>query len=220
MDDLPEGLIAAVQLIRRYVPAFRLARRSESRLLRLLGWLRADTSKYFTTIGATCYLPDAPLTDELWPVVFHEGAHALRAKRWGIVVYAMAYLFPWSLLPAWVALAWVSPWFLLGALTCFAPYVAFWRTSIELEGYRVNMLMDYWRGTFDTDLSWYAGQLCGATYDYPTWPARAHRLVGETAAAIIGGAGRGGLDDYLTDVRAFIVERFGRPSGAPGQSTR
>jgi hypothetical protein len=219
MDDLPEGLIAAVTLIRRYVPGFKLARRSDSLLLRLLGWLRAETRGYFTTIGATCYLPDAPLTDALWPVVFHEGAHALRAKRWTLPVYVAAYLFPWSLAPVWGALALVSPWFLLGVISCFAPYIAFGRTAIELEGYRVNMLMDYWRNDPGADWSWYIGQLSGATYDYPTWPARAERLVSGTAAAIVASRGTVPGDAYLADVRSFILARFGRPSDAPARST-
>jgi hypothetical protein len=220
MDDLPEGLVAAAELIRRFVPGFRLARRSDSLLVRAMGWLLPGTRTYFTTIGTTCYLPDAPLTDDLWPVVFHEGAHARRARRWTLPVFALAYLFPWSLLPAWVALGLlVSPWWLLGVLTCFAPYVAVWRASIELEGYRVNMLIDFWKGDAGASWSWYAEQLSGAAYDFPTWPARARRLVRKEANAIVAGRGNPAPDDYLVAVRAFILARFAGGPAVPARST-
>lgn len=200
-------LKAAAMMIGRFVPEFRLVAKSDSFAMKLMGWLMPATKGYFTTIGFTCYYPDRALTDPLvCPVVFHEGAHALRTKRLGIVAYSALYCFPWTMVPIFLGLASWHWWLGLGALICAAPYVARWRTACELEGYRVNMLIDYWSGGEDAlaDVSWYARQLYGGTYYFCTTKGRATKLVGDTAAAIVASKGDVSGDPYLSAVRTFL----------------
>lgn len=206
---MTRGLSAAADLIRRFCPKFRLVAKSDSRAMRLLGWLSPATRDYFTTVGFTCYYPDKALTDpDLWRVVFHEGTHALRAARWTRPVFAAAYLFPWSLVPLFLGLAFWHYWLFLGAFLGAVPRVAYWRTAIELEGYRVNMLIDYWRGGANAlaDVSWYALQLYGATYDDCTTRARATRLVNAAAVHVMATQGDVSGDTYLSVVKEFLLK--------------
>jgi len=189
----------AIQVIQKHVPKFQIAPRSNNWFRRLLGKI-GGTAGYWTTIGYTAYYPED--MDAKWSVIFHEGLHALRAKRMTLALFGFLYAFPISLAPIFLALGaylW-SGWSIaafMGAILCFAPRTAYFRFLFELEGYEMNMALDTWMhgkefALSDDALVFYDDQLSGPAYDWPTTRSLAERSVDAIADEI---EGPDGYDD-------------------------
>lgn len=157
-------IIEAQELVRLYVPRFKLRVKATSTLIKIIGVLVWPFNKNFmsdfvTTIYPCVYIPDdAFMTHDvkgIISVLFHEMVHLCDRKRQG-VWFSLKYLFPQilSVIPilGLLTLAWLSipnkAWVMgsLGLLTalCLMPWPAPWRKNTELRGYTMSMAVMYW----------------------------------------------------------------------------
>jgi hypothetical protein len=106
-----------------------------------------------------------------YSVLWHEGRHALQAKKYTRLVMGFLYLFPLSLIPIFGLLSILSLWFLIPTALCFLPWPAYWRMKMEVEGYSISMRCDYYEGKALTDdrLEVYSKYFTGWDY-YKMWP--------------------------------------------------
>ena len=144
-------------LIKSRVPKFRLRSKTQSRLMRFLGFLlslvgvKDFLEKYWTTLGYTTYYIDGPdgVADDEWMVLAHEGVHALQSKRLTRFVMGFLYMLPQCLgaaflgasltmlvLAACGVVGWQCMWLACG-LVLLAPLPAYWRMKFEIEAYYV-----------------------------------------------------------------------------------
>lgn len=152
----------AIDLVRKYVPQYRVVPKKDSRLMWFIGkvlFFNKDWERYSTTIGFTTYSGSSEETSSPW-LVFHEGLHAVRAKRMSRPLFYLAYLFPF--LPI--------------------PYLAVPRFLIEREGYKMNMLIQLLQegeyAAFNNHAEdWYTTQLSGSPYFFMIPPFFARREV-------------------------------------------
>lgn len=138
----------AIDLVRKWVPGFKVISKQESRLHRIIAKILAMTGNkryldgFFTTIGYTVGVPSR--SKDYWDVLFHEGRHAIDAKKISRLLFGFLYLLPITMFPVFVGLSLLySPWFLIG-LVCFAPLPAIFRTVLELRGYKISLAICFW----------------------------------------------------------------------------
>jgi len=136
-----------IEVISKFAPKFKIKWKSESFLMKALGWFSFWNPSFMksviTTLGDSIYVPDNWLDrDELSNVsiVAHEAVHVQDAKKNPLMGFL--YLVPQVLFPILaVGLAFVSPWFLFVALLGALPLPAPFRFYYELRGYRMNLLI-------------------------------------------------------------------------------
>jgi hypothetical protein len=131
---------------------------------------------YITTIGKTIYLPDNfydkdPISTI--DILAHEIKHITDSNKYGLL-YPIGYLFPQILVVPLVILAIFFPLLIIPAILVLAPWPAYFRYKIELNGYRTNLLIaTYVRkysdvGIMQTKL-WITKQMTERWY-YFAWP--------------------------------------------------
>ena len=148
------------RLIYAEFPDFKIVAKKSSRMMRSIDrFLRLITfgkatrfmTSFITTIGTTMYVPDmweqhSEMTK--YEIVSHELIHMRQAKRWGMVLFALLYIF----LP--VPLGWA--WF---------------RTKFEMEAYEESLRVIGERkgaaGLDDPELrKWMIDIFCGPDYGW------------------------------------------------------
>lgn len=166
MDAAVEQKInEAVEIIRHYVPKFRVKKKSESWIFKIIGPIvslfnRPFMKSFFTTLGYTAYLPSDVNKDNWW-LIYHEGIHAMQAKKITRLFFALLYLAPFPI-----------------------PFLSFWRVRFELEAYLFNMLMGSIRGDA-VDKLWYVEQLSGPSYFWATTKGNALKQVNHFAEEVL-----------------------------------
>jgi hypothetical protein len=145
-DDRAARFDAAVGLVRKAVPKFRVRVKQESRLMRALGWLLARAGNpefmtdYWTTVGFTTYRPaGADPCDVV--ALFHEARHAADAWVLSRPLFFFLYLLPLPLFPLLLAAGIVlGSWWLAAASAAFLlPLPAPFRAWLEFRAYRVTL---------------------------------------------------------------------------------
>ncbi len=156
---------AAVDVVRRFAPKFRVIDKSDSWVHRVIGFLfglvglKDYMATFWTTIGYTTARPDVHHSDS-WATVLHEGWHAIQARRLTRLGMATLYLMPQVSgvvlggLSIVLAALYGWPWLALlavGGLVSFPwpfmlpkPIRMLWRAELEAEAYRVSMAVDFW----------------------------------------------------------------------------
>lgn len=170
---------AFVKHVQPQVPGFRVRRKEESWLMRVLNKLLFFTpdfmDRYTTTVGNTVYL-----TENLWSVnsiwavstLAHEARHVYDKRRFSMGLFGFGYLFP-QILGVLAFLAFFSWWF-LAALAFLAPIPAFFRMRIERQGYLMTLCVSWWisgEGAAWSELPRVLHQFTGPAY-YFMWPFR------------------------------------------------
>lgn len=182
---------AAAEVVRRFVPEFKVEPKSANKLHRVIGWILSKVgnpeynSRFWTTLGYTAAYPDSldeSFTPSSWTVVLHEGMHALQRKRGSKMWMNVSYLLPQVLAVPWlllcvlaVVLGFWSWWLLLGVVV-LAPLPAWHRAQLELEAYQVSVAVDrtWWGGIPPKNLEsyingWLVRNFTGPHY-YWMWP--------------------------------------------------
>jgi len=106
----------------------------------LLFFTKGYMEHYWTTIGYVISYPERAR----WHTVFHEGVHAVQAKRYTRVLFGLLYLFP-QVLSTLALLAFVFSWWWLLALLFLLPIPAPFRMLFELEAYCLTVKIQQWR---------------------------------------------------------------------------
>ncbi len=222
--DTPEILISdATKLVQKYVPKFRVKKKSESLFMKILGkilFFNKDWNNYSTTIGFTSYVGDVELTESAWQTIFHEGMHAIQAKKMTRLLFFIAYLFPAILVvPVLIALchyrilanAFWPVWILLPLL--LIPQLSSFRYGFELGAYRVNMFVNFWMRGIDAlntkSTDWFVGQLSGSSYGYMSFKDKADNDVQTIRREVLsfGSLTKIRSDPYFNDVWRFLADR-------------
>lgn len=182
MNQLTEAirLGKSIDIVRHYCPKFEVRDKVNSRLQRLLArilapWNDEFMKSYWTTVGFTTWRPSR-IEEDAWLSIFHEGVHAIDAKKMTRLMFFFLYLFPLSFVPLTALLLgllsswWFSP---LALLLCIPKLPDPFRFIMEMRAYRVNLAIDYWmvgeEAFTEDNISWYAQQMYGPTY-YFIWP--------------------------------------------------
>ncbi len=211
IDD--RRFLDACALVRRFVPGYRAVMKSDSRLMRAIGWVLLRfgntqfSEEFWTTVNGVTYRPlaavDGAVPDE-WVTTLHEGRHAVDAQRIGQWAFNAGYLLPQLLaLPAALCAAiglCLASWPLavtgLVLLALAAPLPAPFRAWAEFRGYATSMACTVWSGRMGT-VDYYLDKFVGPMFTGPAyywqWPFRARvraRFERELARAIDVNVGR------------------------------
>ncbi|HVI40422.1 MAG TPA: hypothetical protein VM577_07155 [Anaerovoracaceae bacterium] len=132
------------------VPDLTIKYKNESFLMQLLGKIMffnpAFMTDFVTTIGHTVYFPTKAMTEVEDPnaicVLAHEYRHMRDSKKWGSILFTLAYLFPQLLAPLALLLILVSwPVAIAVFVMLLAPWPAPGRKAIEYNGYCMSLFM-------------------------------------------------------------------------------
>ena len=142
-------------------------------------------TRYITVMNGTCWFPahyfedDGRLSEKMSAgvirILSHEAVHEYDRKRFGNVLFSLAYLFPQCLaLLSLLAIGaiWDLNWlWWLASLVFLAPLPAPGRAWLEIRGYLTNIMATRFRGRdVDPDIEWYVDfQFASAAY-YFMWP--------------------------------------------------
>jgi len=138
------------------IPGYKVAQKSQSWLMKLLGKLLFFTpgfmSNFTTTIGNVVYVPD-----DVWEsndagtlsLLAHEARHVNDKQHYSMFLFGLGYLLPQvlallsllSLLTIWFSNAWLWS---LTALVFLAPIPAYFRMVIERRGYLMTLCVIWW----------------------------------------------------------------------------
>jgi hypothetical protein len=173
--------------IRREFPTFRVAKKRESALLRVIdvllriltaGAQREFMSRYHTVLFGTLYVPDAwDTTPELSRVITlcHERIHLRQRRRYGDVVLAFLYLvpfFPLGLAYGRARIEWEA---YAETLRATARYAG--REALRSPALRAHVVRQFTSGAYGwmwpfprTVERWYDEALAGAERDAPSGP--------------------------------------------------
>ncbi len=172
----------SVQLVKTFVPEFTVRNKADSKLHSLIGWILKHignpiyTETFWTTFGYTTWKPlDADSSS--WRTIFHEGRHALDAKRLTRLLFGFLYLLPLSLVPILIILGiTLSPWWFTGIALCLLPLPSPFRMWAELRGYTVSLAIKHWLG-HDLNDPWETDrveQMFTSGQYYYMWPFKKH----------------------------------------------
>lgn len=169
----------------KYAPDAKIVKKSESWLIKAIGWLLKPfnpdfMSTYITTLGRIIYVPDQFFQedeDQCLGVLAHETQHIIDYQK-NPVWFSLSYLFPQCLaaLSLFALFGLLNPWmflFLL-ALGFLAPLPAPFRYQYELRGYRVSILLGrvfyrYGPSEMSQIKDWFKKQMTTGNY-YFAWP--------------------------------------------------
>lgn len=167
-----------VSVIRRDIPGFRIAYKDEVWHQRLLGKLLFFNSNYMenfvSTFGYTVYFPSRAYVEKSYrraaEILAHEYVHLFDRKSLP-VVFELAYLTP-QIFVVLAVLTYFSLWF-LSALVFLLPWPAYFRSILEMRGYRMGLCIKYWEErTISRDYrNRVAEKFYGSGY-YFMWPFR------------------------------------------------
>ena len=155
---MEERYRALLDEIRLEFPGFRIVRKDQSRLQRLihaalavvtLGAQRSYLGGYQTTIGETVYVTldwDARPPAERWATMRHERMHLRQFRRYGLVGMALLYL----LVPLPLGLAWFRARFEWEgyAETIRATAEVHGRARVEDPGFRAGIVRQFTSGAY------------------------------------------------------------------------
>lgn len=171
-----------IQEAQELVPGFNIKKKTDSRFMKILGFLTKPfcptfMTNFATTIGNTVYLTDNMWTDDTKDMLIllaHELRHAADKKKNGAIPHMLGYLFPQilALLSLLAILAfWNLDWlWSLLFLIFLAPIPSPTRTNIEKRGYCTSVFGYFWVwGTAEDALPWAIKQFTGPSY-YFMWP--------------------------------------------------
>ncbi len=178
-----DKLNRTVDMIRTFVPQYKIAQKSKSKLMRPLLWFFGKNSnfvkEFWTTIGYTTYRPSETDSGEFpneFIVMMHEGKHTLQSKKFSRIGMALLYSIPQSIGVLLAGLLFLAGhWILAPAilLLLITPLPSPFRTYFELEAYSLGAIADYWyRGNVPNDDTYYnriVDWLSGPAYYY-SWP--------------------------------------------------
>jgi hypothetical protein len=170
------------QLVANEIPGFSVEVKEKSGIMRTAAaavWLfnRDFLTRYVTTWYPKVFVPAQLVTEpaEVWPVLCHELVHLKKARK-SRLVHAVSYLFPACFAPLAllsIAAAGGDLWWLLNLcwLLFLLPLPAYFRMLEELEGYRMDLAVEYWTtgGVTNFTITRVAGQFTGPAYYY-MWP--------------------------------------------------
>lgn len=159
---MAQRLSGVPTLVEEYITFFRertgiemrLVDKTNSKLMKLIGWLIKSfqpnfMERYITTLGDTVYIPQKTLSSygelNLLEIIMHESVHVRDANNIGKFKFGFLYLFPQSLV--FLVLGALSG-FLLGPLALvfliflfsLLPIPAPWRYKFELKAYRTSLM--------------------------------------------------------------------------------
>lgn len=222
--------------INKYAPGYRLAKKSASPLMRVLGRIFAlmgsdFAGSFWTTLprldgGSTTYLPtstDAGAPDYEWWVIVHEGVHAQQSRAMSrlaplaTLLYAALYLLPFwagvacALYGVAALIAGLPLWPAIGAVLA-APLPAPWRARWELDAYEADTAAIYWYrgGMTPSDVD---AQVADVVSDFTGWAYYRMWAFGKSVDAKMRatiaelGDGSYAMTPYMTDIRA-LAERY------------
>jgi len=168
-------------------PKFKLVRKSESLLMKLLSFIlffvKDFDTRYTTTIGNTVYMPDHKLDDpdvSTFRTLAHEWVHLHRGGTLGYVPHAVSYLLPQALVVLVPVCGFLFPhpwaWWAV-ALALLTPWPSWWRMEEELEAYTMSMAVTHWvyGHVSDDSVERIAKLFYGPSY-YFMWPFKARIL--------------------------------------------
>lgn len=198
------------QAIRSFVPKWKVIDKRDSLFHKLIGIILSPlidyTNDFWTTIGFTAASPPGDVNR--WQVRPHEGRHAIQAKKWTRPLFGFLYLFPQSLAPIFVLLAFLlSPWWLLG-LVCLLPWPAPFRMVFELHAYQLSIMINTWRGYskdyIEYDIKFLANEIFAGPSYYWMWPDKGYvinklqyaHLVADNWDVMVGSGAHLSADEY------------------------
>lgn len=204
----------AIDIIRRFVPQFEVRDKKDSWLQRLIGWFSRPfnpgyMTDFWTTFGFKSYKP-AAIDEFSWLDVLHEGKHAYRAKRLTRPMFYFLYMFPISLVPIILSLGFWHWWLMLLAPLVLVPKLPDpFRNLMELEGYKVNLAIEYWmfgeEMLSEENLAVYESFFEGKAYYY-MMPFKSIVRKELARAASDVRTGKVLKDDYYVAIHAFMEE--------------
>lgn len=213
-----ERLGRSVEIVRQFCPKFEVRDKENSWTQRLIGrllgrWMPSYMTDFWTTIGFTTYRPSLARADgDQWMTVFHEGLHAVQAKRLTRPIFYLLYLFPVSLAPFLLALLPFPMNLILGGIMLLPKLPDPFRFRFETRAYQVNLAIDFWMYGDEVlradNLAWYADQMLGPNY-YFTWPFKesTYRTIKRMAQEVQTGAVFEGRDgEYFMSVYRFMID--------------
>lgn len=198
MSQNSKRVAAAVEVVQRFVPAFRIFPKTKSRLHRLIGWLvgRAYLANFWTTFGYTACWPscyDEDFDSNAWACILHEGLHAQDASRLTRLLFSFLYAIPQALAPlVAVSAIWGPWWLLLCALPLLGPLPALFRLHAESRAYSLEAATFWWWRQdadqlvrFQNDAVNY---LTGGSYYWTLpWRSKVARLIEKDTTRLIAG---------------------------------
>jgi hypothetical protein len=214
--------VSAETLVRAFVPAFKIVRKRDSKLMRLtanvLFFVPGFMDQFSTTIGYTAYLTDYAATNI--GVIFHEGRHALQAYKLSRPIMAILYLLPqvlgvvalavsltWLVVAAFFGWSWWQLPVAFGVLA-LAPIPAYFRMRFELDAYTVSLAVQFWStGSIKLDyMDRIANNFTSSDY-YFMWPFK-HSVFAMVRKRVAFVASAHVLDDpYLAAIHTWMAER-------------
>jgi hypothetical protein len=160
-----------IKLGQQFVPEFKVISKDESWFHRAIGKVFPSyMTNFWTTIGFTTAHPSG---NTEWEAIPHEIKHALQAKKFTRPLFYFLYLTWFTLIPIFSALGiFVDSWFFVGCVFSCFPFPSPLRTSFELEGYKMSIMVDVWLG--EPNVSHRIDHLAGSVFKGPSyyfmWP--------------------------------------------------
>jgi len=177
----------AISIVRLYCPKFKVVSKEDSLLHRTIGKIMFFNPGYmknfYTTIGYTAATPIG--IEASYEVIYHEGLHAIQAKKYTRLLFGLAYLLPQILAPLFVALSFIfSLWLLIPAAVLLLPLPAYFRMKFELEAYCLSAMIEVWKGKYtDESRNFIINNFIGENY-YFMWPFK-KRLISAIDSAVL-----------------------------------
>jgi len=178
----------AIELIRKYAPAFTVENKADNKLQRLIGKLmffnKGYMTNFYTTFGYTTYRPIGAAGEPWeWETLLHEGRHAIQAKKFTPALMGLLYLLP------------------------FLPLPAIFRAWFEFQAYCVTMTVAYLKNPSDVN-DWYIENQLVPYFTGPeyAWMFPFKRLVKRAFKGFHDKlkSGEAFKDPYLNDIKALM----------------
>ena len=169
-----------------FIPEYKIVYKTDSRLMRCLGWLmffnKSFMTDFTTTLGHTIYLTNQQYA-KLHPVtvkvtIAHELVHVKDYERLGGLLFVLLYGCPQIFAPLAILLALFCPWWIaaLWAVLCLSPVPAYFRMQLEKKAYTFSIYALYLLNTkygfnidFEKNIDNFAENFTKSNY-YFMWP--------------------------------------------------
>jgi hypothetical protein len=210
----------SVHVVQRYAPKFKVTAKKDSTIHKAIAWIlrfpwikgteinKQYATDYWTTLGYTTAYPEESAPGDhykSWETIFHEGVHAIQAKRYSSFLFSLLFLlgtpaifilfaltcFPFFVwLPWWAGVIWLAVGALLSSPVPFGKF----RAEVEAQAYEMTAMIWIWRdGKLpDRASEWIAEIFSGPSYFFmDPFPADiVQRIQGAKACAMTGEAFR------------------------------